>query len=173
MQLSCVRLEKRRMTTPCTLTIGRTETGYRFSVIGRGTMKQSPAVRDFVCGALEDGADVVLDLSACQYLDSTFLGCLVLLHQRGKKCDGCFSILADDATRSRLLKPVHLERLLDFAESTPETSGEPVTLQVTELEREEFCRHLMETHRQLANLGGPAAATFQRIAEQLAAEYGK
>ena len=60
------------MAATCTLAIHRTETGYLFRVIGRGTMRQSPAVRDFVSGAMEDGVEVVLDLCECEYLDSTF-----------------------------------------------------------------------------------------------------
>ena len=69
------------MSDPCTLTIHRTKFGYLLRLVGRGTMRESPTVRDFACGAIEDGAEFVVDLSACEYLDSTFLGCLVLLHK--------------------------------------------------------------------------------------------
>jgi hypothetical protein len=135
-------------------------------------MRQSPAVRDFVSGAIEDGADVWLDLSACDYLDSTFLGCLVLLQQRGRRGRGSFAVLADETVRHKLMSSVQLEPLLQFAPSCPPCSGAAVTLPVVNLPRSEFGHHLLETHRNLAELGGPAAASFRSVAQQLEKELG-
>jgi anti-anti-sigma factor len=160
------------MSDPCTLTIHRTGAGYVFRIAGRGTMRESPAVRDFICGAIEDGASVVADLSACEYLDSTFLGCLVLLHKRGRSERGSFAVHADERVRQRLLGCVGLDRVLDFVEDCPGCIGPPVTLPLVDLERGEFWQHLLETHRKLAELGGPSAATFGRIADQMAKELG-
>ncbi len=87
---------------PCQIGIYRTLTGYLFRITGRGTLRESPAFRDFVCGAIEDGAQVVLDLSACEHLDSTFLGCLVMIHQRGESDGGSFALFADRAIRENL-----------------------------------------------------------------------
>ena len=162
--------EPRVMTDHCTLTIHRTESGYLFRIAGRGTNRESSAVRDFVCGAIEDGADVVLDLSTCEYLDSTFLGCLVLLHQRAAAHPGTFVVFADESTRERLLRQVGLDRLLCFVEALPPCTGEAVSLEVPTLERMEFCEHLLESHEKLAELGGPTAQTFASIAKQLAKE---
>ncbi len=157
----------------CTLTIARTESGYLFRIAGRGTMRESPSVRDFICGAIEDGADVVLDLSACEYLDSTFLGCLVMLHDRGKSQDGSFAVFAEQSKREKLLGTVQLDRFLNFADQRPHGVGDPVTLHVSVLERTEFGQHLLETHRKLAELGGPAADTFRKVADQIARELGE
>jgi anti-anti-sigma factor len=161
------------MRKDCTITIHRTAGGYLFRVAGRGTMRESPAVRDFVCGAIEDGADTVLDLSECEYLDSTFLGCLVMLHERGKSHKGSFGVVADDSTRKRLLHTIGLDRLLTFADGCPQTTGDCVELKITELERLEFGEHLLETHRKLAELGGPAAAAFHKVADELAQDIRK
>src|SRR5579875_1841293 len=61
-----------------TLAFARTESGYRLRVQGRGTMPQSHCVQNFVAEALaKDDRVVVLDLSEADYLDSTFLGCLL------------------------------------------------------------------------------------------------
>ncbi len=160
------------MGEPCTVTIYRTETGCVVRLVGRGTMRESPAVRDFVCGAIEDGADIVLDLSACEFLDSTFLGCLVLLDKRGKDRGGSFSVHAGESARKNLLATVGLQHVLSFVDECPACIGVPVTLPVTNLQRTEFCQHLLETHRKLAELGGPSADTFRRIADQLVDELG-
>ena len=64
------------------LLIGITATGYRLRVQGKGTMRQSPAALAFGmrCHAEAD-RNLALDLSTCEYLDSTFQGCLVQLQR--------------------------------------------------------------------------------------------
>jgi anti-anti-sigma regulatory factor len=156
--------------TSSSISICRCETGYLFRVAGRGTLRESPSVRDFVCGALEDGADVVMDFSECVHLDSTFLGCLVVLQERGRQQGGSFQVFAAEPASQRLFGVSHLDRVLSFADRLPECLGPPVTLQVTNLPRDEFCEHLIDTHRKIADLGGPAAGTFRRIVEQLEKE---
>ncbi len=155
----------------CTITICRSNTGYLFRVVGRGTLRESPAVRDFVSGAMDDGVDVVMDLSQCEHLDSTFLGCLVILQQRGGP--GLFQVYADEPTRHRLFGASHIERVLVFLDRLPDGVGEPVVLHTTYLDREELGQHLLHTHRKLAELGGPCAETFQRVVKRLQEELGK
>ena len=155
------------------IVIHRSDSGYVFCLTGRGTLRESAAVRDFVCGAIEDGVDIVLDLSECVYLDSTFLGCLVIMHQRGASCGGSFAVFADQSVRSNLLSSCRLDRLLRFVDERPEHIGVPLTLQVTHPQHTEFCQHLLETHEKLADLGGPAAETFRCIVEQMRKELSR
>jgi len=160
------------MSDPCQLAVFRTGAGYLVRIEGRCTMRESPTVRDFVCGALEDGADVAIDLSRCEYLDSTFLGCLAMLHQRGETNPGSFTVVADEATRRRLLHAVRLDQLLTTVDQPPTVADEAAPLTVAVPDREEFGRHMRDTHRHLADLGGPAAQTFRKIAERLDEELG-
>ena len=113
---------------------------------------------------------MVLDLSACEHLDSTFLGCLVMIHQRGESGGGSFALFADRTIRENLFGSCRLEQVLTFTDQLPASIGAPVTFQITRLDRKEFCQHLLDTHRKLADLGGPAADTFRSIVEQLAKE---
>src|SRR5690349_3855422 len=64
------------MATPTALRVAPTENGCVIRIEGRGTMKQSPAPRAVALETLhgDDHAVVVIDLSACEFLDSTFLG---------------------------------------------------------------------------------------------------
>jgi anti-anti-sigma regulatory factor len=154
----------------CRITIFSGASAYLFQVKGRGTRRESPSLRDFACGALEDGADVYIDLSECEHLDSTFLGCLVMLFQHGQKDDGTFKVFADESTRRRLFGATRLDQILPFTDTLPDFAEPGVELPVANLEREEFCQHLLETHHRLAELGGPSAETFQRIVDQLKRE---
>ena len=158
------------MEESCALAIHRTEAGYLFRIDGHGTMRESVAVRNFVCGALEPADDVVVNLSNCDYLDSTFLGCLLILHQRSSACAARLTVFASDAARKRLLSALRLEQVLCFTDELPECVGAPAMLEVSRVGQPEFAYHLVETHRKLAELGGPAAATFQAIVEDLARE---
>ena len=155
------------------LSICRTETGYLVRIAPRGTVQESPAVRDFVCRALEEGIDIVLDLSACEYLDSTFLGCLVIMHQCGCDSSGSVAVFADEPVRRRLFRTCQLEVLLSFAALCPPCVSQLVDLQTTNLDRAALCEHLLATHRKLAELGGPDAEAFRRIARQLANELNE
>ena len=152
------------------IAICRTAMGYLLRVAPRGTVQESPAVRDFVCRAMDEGIDILLDLSACDYLDSTFLGCLVIMHQRGRISRGSLTVFADESVRRRLFGTCQLEVLLSFATELPPCISHPIPLQTSSLGRTALCEHLIATHRQLADLGGPAAETFRRIAERLTRE---
>lgn len=154
----------------CQIKIFCVDGGYLFRIVGRGSMRESPAFRDFVSGALEDGANVVVDLSPCEHLDSTFIGCLVILNQRAGGELGSFSLFGNETVRERLFGYSHLDRILTFVDELPTCSEAPVSLQVTNLERREFCQHLIDAHDKLAELGGPSSNTFQRIVDELKRE---
>lgn len=155
--------------------VGRTQSGYRVRVEGQGTMRSSPAVHAFVIQALDhqQAGSLVMDLSACGYLDSTFLGCLVDLHKRyGRTHPPRFSIAAPRDVSERLFGSSHLDRVLNISENGPETVGEEVDLDTTGLELPSLGQHLLDCHRRLAEVEGPNQATFRRIADRLADELG-
>src|SRR5438874_2601419 len=72
------------MPTSTALKVAPTENGCVIRIEGRGTMKESPAASGLANRTLsgDSSAVVVIDLSACTYLDSTFLGCLTGLYGR-------------------------------------------------------------------------------------------
>ena len=74
------------MGTTTTLQVGRTADGFLIRIQGRGTLQASPALEQFVHGSLQANQRIVVDLSNCDYLDSTFLGCLLKLrlHVQGR-----------------------------------------------------------------------------------------
>jgi len=123
-----------------------------------------------VTQVLESNAPVVLDLNDCTYLDSTFLGCVVILHQQAKASGANFAVWAESPVQDQLLKPSQLHQLLRFVEPPPTGLSEAVELPVVNSDESELCKHLCDAHRALAELGGPAAETFRRIADDLAKE---
>lgn len=163
------------MSQATSLKIAQTDDGYIVCIEGRGTLRESPAAEAFAGQVLrhEPGRTLVIDLQACPYLDSTFLGCLITLHKEfGKLQPPRFFVAAPPDCRTRLLAPTFLDRYLNLLESPPAILSDWLSLPDTPLAPEELGRHVMECHRRLAELGGPCAAAFGRVADQLARELG-
>ena len=60
------------------LQVGRIENGFILRVQGRGTMRESRVAHEFAMRCLPDAtSQMMIDLSGCDYLDSTFQGCLL------------------------------------------------------------------------------------------------
>lgn len=160
------------MPVSATVRVGRTGSGYRIRVEGHGTMRESPAVHEFARQVLdgEPGA-LVMDLSACTYLDSTFLGNLVDLRRRyDLGHPPRFLLVAPPEVRKRLLAPNHLDSLFPFTERCPEVIGEDVELSPVTLGRDDLGLHVLETHRRLAEVEGPNQAAFREVVDRLSRE---
>ena len=149
------------MSTSSLLKIGRTTGGYLIGVEGQGTL--------LVEGCLGDeDLSVAVDLSACEYLDSTFLGCLVTLHLKyGCPSHTRFHIVASPEARRNLLHRSRLDSLFQPGTRPPETVGEPVEVEVASPDWRQLGRHIAEAHRCLAELGGSEAVRFSRVAQRI------
>lgn len=158
------------MATTSRLSVGRTNAGYLVALEGKGTLFQSPSFQQLAERCLrEEPSTLVFDLSACEYLDSTFLGCLVSLHRKYNGGDRVrLQIHAPGEVRGRLLHSSHLDRLLAFTPSPPELAGELVAADMSRPGRDVLGRHVEESHRRLAELGGHDAAAFGSIAQSVA-----
>jgi anti-anti-sigma factor len=163
------------MTGNSVLQVGRTPDGYCLKIQGSGTMNQSPAAREFVIRSLDGGvASLVVDLSRCTYLDSTFLGCLVELHRRFNRQKPPRLFVAADAVKTKqLLYPTRMDMVLKILSTVPPCIGDCIPLPIpTANDKVAFTRHVMECHRRLAEIEGPDQAKFVLIAEQMARELG-
>ncbi len=163
----------------CAMHAARTTDGYVLLLSGRCTMKQSPILQEFARETLEEEAPhpgvlphLLLAVDECEYMDSTFLGCVLSLQKRftGK---GQFGIVASAVTRQRLFAACHLDRVLNLVGEMPPLASEPRPLAPQALSAEDHAQHVMECHRLLADLGGPSAAAFKSIADALQLELEK
>ncbi len=168
--------------TQCVLKVAPTDAGCVIRVEGQGTMRQSAAARDLGARTLEGDASaaVVIDLSTCQYLDSTFLGCLVDMQRRTNKAAGAsappgapgprFVIYAPAERVTKLLAPTRLDAVLKTTAERPQLAGGWVDLPAADPGSPDVIRHVMECHRRLAELGGPQQAAFAAIADNIERE---
>ena len=154
------------------LKVGRTETGCVLRVEGRGTMRESKAAHELAVRCVpESGVTVAVDLSVCDNLDSTFLGCLIDLQRRfGRGSGSRFSVASPSEKCRRLFETAQVLRVLNITSDCPTTAGEYVPVQAAALDSTQTTQHIMECHRLLAEFDGPSQAAFRAIANQLERE---
>jgi anti-anti-sigma regulatory factor len=138
-------------------------------------MRESRAVREFFTSCLtNEDASLVIDLTCCEYLDSTFLGCLVSLQKGASRQPvGCFVIAAPAERRESLFGTLRLDRLFQQIDAPPQAIGEPHALDVDDRDARTLGRHVMDCHRALAQVDGPNQAAYASVAETLARELGE
>ena len=157
------------------LKVARTPTGYCIRVEGRGTLRESRSAAEFAAGPLAaPGTSVVVDLSACEHLDSTFLGCLVEMQRRAGRAEpGKFVVAAPPDKVRKLFGPTKLDAVLKTTADPPQTLGDYIALPAADPGSPDAMRHVMECHRLLAELGGPQQAAFAAIADHIERELGR
>jgi anti-anti-sigma regulatory factor len=158
---------------PSELSIGRFSKGIVLRIVGRGTMTESPAFR----AAFEHGPAagiVVFDATRCDYVDSTFLGCLIWMKKACERsAERSFVIAASDSTRIKLFSTSSLSGYFNFIDACPKTVDTFVKIDVGKLHPEELGRHVMHCHELLADMGGDKPQAFKAVADRLAQELGE
>ncbi len=155
------------------LAVRRAAQGFVIRVAGRGSLRESPGLKAFVRHAVErlPDAEFTIDLDSCEHLDSTFLGCLVGLHNTlNTEEAGRLRVAGADENLQRLFGASGVDRILPRG-SLPGDAGEPwISVASDSLGRNELGWHLWECHRRLADIGGPEAEAYAGVADQIERE---
>src|SRR5262245_20541517 len=98
---------------PTEFLLGQCPQGIVIGIVGRGTMTESMAFRAVVEHS-PAVALIVFDATQCDYVDSTFLGCLIWTKKACEKIPGRrFVIAASGATRIKLFSTSSLAGYFD------------------------------------------------------------
>lgn len=155
------------------LLIGGIDGGSVVRVVGRGTMQESTSFRDAVLPHLDQGP-VVFDASECDYLDSTFLGCLVGLQKAAEQSpSGRFVIAANESKRIQLFTTSALDKYFQFLDACPDPTTELAPVEIDALDKTNMGRHVAGCHERLAERGGPDAPAFKAVADRLSKELDR
>ena len=143
-------------------------------IVGRATMQDSPTAEELVIRTLEHSPTtrVVIDLSGCDYLDSTFLGSLFGLYSRfGGGPSPRVRFHAPASIIKKLFGPLKLDKhLVADSDNAPAIRGQWVDLPASKGDKASMSRHVMECHRRLAEIDTPARAAFTKIADAMERE---
>ena len=133
---------------------------------GQASMRQCPALRQFAERALAEGVESVrVDLRRCTHMDSTFLGTLLALKRlidgRGS---GELLLVSPSPQCCRLLRGMGLARFYPTvtADELPPDAWED--LPGTTEDVAAFKQTVVDAHRELANIAGPAGEPFRAVA---------
>ena len=159
------------MTAISSFSFGVTETAVVVRVSGHATREYAPAfVRDVTAVMRRSsGQQLIIDVEDCGYLDSTFLGCLVILFRRS---DARLCVCVSEAKRELLFSSARIDRMIPVRR--PDTVGLPDEWHEIasggESDENELGEHVVEAHRCLADVEGPNAALYRDVAGRLDAE---
>lgn len=159
------------MTSPShSLRVHEEGSSVTYRVAGRATMHQSVALRRLGEEALARGAtSLAVDLRHCVSMDSTFIGTLLILFRAAGRV-GDFHLASPSPECRRCLELMGLGDVFRVvnAEELPEDAwrdAEPVPQGGACLKYA-----VLDSHRELADLGGPAAGPCRAVADTLAKE---
>ena len=157
-------------------------------VVGRGSFQNSGCLQSFYREMLKDGVNrFVVDLDACTYLDSTFLGTLLgLALQLKNSGNGLLHILNASTRNQELLKNLGLDRLIHI-EGKMENgtgAGRKVDLNgvsekdLEEIEcpvptREQAAPTILEAHENLMEFDPRNVPKFKDVVEFLREDLGQ
>ncbi|MEQ9408267.1 MAG: STAS domain-containing protein [Fuerstiella sp.] len=159
------------MTTTSTFCIGSTDATIVARVTGHGTRDHCVAFVEEVTAAVQQADDhtLIVDVEQCEYLDSTFLGCLVTLYQ---KTETRMSVCASDQQKKKLFSSARIDRLIPIrqpADVMEPDQWHPIC-NSTDVETTVLVKRVAEAHRRLAEIEGPNAAVYGQVADQLESE---
>ena len=142
-------------------------------VEGRGTMHESTAAKNVALQTLraDENATVVFDLSACEYLDSTFLGCIAeMFRSYGRTNPPRFQVAAGAQRHAALFGACRMDKVINAVDPAPPVHGEWVVIPACKAEPGELTRHVIACHKALAEIDSPMRESFAKLAARLERE---
>jgi serine phosphatase RsbU (regulator of sigma subunit)/anti-anti-sigma regulatory factor len=135
---------------------------------GRGNWKHSATFHEKCVAAIESRRPVMLDLTLCQHLDSTFLGTIHELSERSDQADIEFRIQGVTPPVEELFLELGMAAVMDHI--VPPVLPLPrqmVPLVGSELDKRAQALHLLRVHQGLAGLNERNLREFDPLVEML------
>ena len=148
-------------------------------VVGRGSFQNSGCLKAFYQQLLKEGVHrFVVDLDACTYLDSTFLGILLGLGLKLKDGgNGLLHILNASPRNLELLKNLGLDRLIQIdsprAKLNGVTEGQLEEVACPVPTRAEAAPTILEAHEALMEFDPRNVPKFKDVVEFLRDDLGQ
>lgn len=141
---------------------GETEEASWLALRGRGTWMHCDAFYETACGMLEEGRQLVIDLSQCEYLDSTCLGTVHQLVGRGD-----VRLHEVQPPVRELFEELSMERVLASIreDSAPPPEYYPLAPAASDAQAGRL--RILRAHEALAALSDPNREKFQKVVEAM------
>ncbi len=143
------------------------------AVRGRGTWTECDTFHETITSLLGDGVPVVLDLSSCDYLDSTFLGTIHELVSYAQQHDGARFVLHGVREPVRnAFGELSMERVLAAAGEVDGTAPAMQPLASQALDAGRSRERLRHAHEALSSLSPGNRERFGNVTEALRSDSG-
>lgn len=156
--------------SPSTLLLSRTTDTLALKIDGRVTMTQSVPLRRLAEDALAAGVPrLLIDLRCCTYIDSTFVGTLLVL-QRAAAGHADFALISPALECRKTFESLGLARRFPIVDAVEEFDALWQCVDVSSDDRDRLKFNVCESHEELVNIGGATAAPFRGIAQTMRRE---
>ena len=162
------------MSIPSSVLVGSLGRTVWLKVTGRGTFQNSPEVKEFVKQMIQRGhREFVIDLDACELMDSTFMGTLAGVALRLREIgQGALRAVNVNVRNATLLENLGLDQL--FAVETGHAPEAPSTLRQADPVGEEGAKKMvLEAHEALIEADAHNAVKFKDVVEYLRQELAQ
>jgi anti-anti-sigma regulatory factor len=153
------------------VTVGTVEGGLYIGMLGRATQRTCPTADQLVSDYLSSRPDrpvVVLDVTGCDWIDSTFAGWLIQAHKRLGRAGGGRLLISGCGERCRRsLEKMRLAELLEFQEFEPPEELQPVSCTTGDAPGKDELKLMLEAHEALAGVSPENEQVFTPIATML------
>ena len=158
--------------TPGSLHHGELDDSSVISIFGRGTYMLSHNFFDAVQVIIEGKRGLIIDLSECDYLDSTFLGMIHEVVAKGDKAGVPVRVQSLSEGVRRLFEELSMDLVLQHVRepAIPLPSMEPLV--ETAPEEGILHRRILQAHDVLVSLNEETRAKFQGVVDMLRKEMG-
>jgi anti-anti-sigma regulatory factor len=140
------------------------------SVAGRGTWLHCAGFSDACLAAVESGCPLTVDLSLCEYLDSTFLGTLQEITDRAEEGGVALRIQGVLPSVRALFEELGMASLLRHVSDEMQPLPTQMSPLSTDLDEEANRRRMLLAHQSLATLNEQNQREFARLVAHLRAE---
>ncbi len=146
--------------------------GFEGSATHRVSLASEHLVADFIALNLPRET-VVVDLGACRYLDSTFAGWMIRLHQRLKHADGRLILSRCPETCWANLQVMGLTSLFEFEDTPTPPQTRRISCCDPEETDAEAIEFMLHAHENLAGVNDRNRQVFTPITDTLREELDK
>jgi anti-anti-sigma factor len=147
-------------------------------VTGRGSFKVSPTLKQFIArvASRQPVSTVVIDLTECIGMDSTFMGVLAGLSGRLKQNNQTLELINLSEKNAKLLATLGVDQVIaHFSHShgheMPNQAAK--SLPVTEVTKKELAETSLQAHQNLVEISEENRPRFKRVIEYLQADVDR
>jgi len=155
--------------------VARKEGVLQVRVIGRATFKVSRELREYGVQTVNDGiCSVIIDLSQCEGMDSTFMGVLAMIGLEAKGKARVLVVNANDKLR-KLLDSIGVSRLVEF---TQKKMDEITWSRLCEAAKEsgdmnQMADTIREAHKTLMDISSENVPKFKNVVDMLSSDMNE